>query len=395
MKKLEKLKNIEFLRFLFIILIVFGHTIHYSVYKERLFIDFAPYLKYEKCVVDTFLCVEYFFIIAGFFLFSHLKNKQDNTMEFAINKFIRLWPLLAFSIVLFGVLSLFHICEFYTYGNVLNLFFLFTVLPSGYPVNNPSSWFVCALFWCSIFLHNAYRITKPKVFNFTLGLFVFYAFTALLTWRNGDIPGTHSRILNGISGACLRAGASLGLGYFLGMFWDTISEYVKNFKIKNKIKSGLFFIGVSALEIYIFVFILYHSIFYRIHFSNDILFIITFCALFILFLCKKGLLSKLFENNISVFLGKYTFAIYIMQEVGFAIEKPFIWTNKAFVYAHPYINILASILICVSIGVLSHIFVEKKAVKAFNALVAKIRSTSGLSGGGVVFAAPKTHWGYA
>ena len=384
MKKLEKIKNIEFLRFLFVIMIVFGHIIQDCVYKSHLYSDYTLYAKYWPPAVDAFLCVEYFFIIAGFFLFFHLENKHDSTMKFAIGKFIRLWPLLAFSVILFWILSLFHIVDFYSYGNFVNLFFLYNILPSVYSVNNGASWFICSYFWCSILLYYSYRALTQKIFNLGLLFVVIYSFTVMLDWKTGQIPGGHAKIINGISGGLLRAFAGFGLGYFLGMFWDYISDTVKNFSIKNKWKSAFFFVSVSALEIYLFMFIINNSIFHKIKFNNDILFVIVFCSLFLLFLARKGLLSKLLENNISVFLGKFSFAIYIMQGVGFAIEKHFMWTNKAFVYAHPYWNIWASILICVVIGVLSHIFVEQKAVKAFNALKAKIRSASELSGGGGV-----------
>lgn len=385
MKKLEKIKNIEFLRFVFVLMIVFAHIIEFCIRRTGLYADYEVYTKYWGPVIDAFLCVDYFFIVSGFFLFFHFKNKQDSTLEFAVNKIIRFWPLLAFSIILFGVLSLFHICKFYSYGNIISLFFLYTVFaePMGIAVNNGASWFICQLFWISLFLHYSYKTLSQRMFNIIMFLIIFFSFTVILHFNSGTIPGVQMQVFGCVPGAVLRALATICLGYFVGMLWANISDYVKNFQIKNKLKSALFFISVSALEIYLFVFLINNSIFHKIHFNNDLLFIIIFCSLFILFLCRKGLLSKLLENNISVFLGKFSFAIYIMQGVGLAIEKHFMWTNKAFVYAHPYINIWISILICVVIGVLSHIFVEKKAVKAFNVLIVKTRSTSGLSGGGV------------
>lgn len=381
--KMEKIKNIEFLRFIFAIMIVYAHIIYLCVPVYHLYEDFPLYAKLWPPLVDAFLCVEYFFIIAGFFLFFHLKNKQDTTLEFSVNKFVRLWPLLAFSIIVFLLLALFHIGDFYSYGNVINLFLMYSVLiGQKIPVNNGCSWFICSFFWCCLFMHYCYRTFSERIFNILMCILIFFSFTAVLTWSDGQIPGSQTKIWGLFSGALLRGFAGLGLGYFLGMLWKNVSVVVRNFQIKNKIKSVAFFIVVSAIEIYLFVFLINNSIFHRISFHNDFIFIIVFSCLFLLFLARKGLLSKLLENNISVFLGKFSFAIYIMQDVGFAIEKHFMWTNKAFVYAHPYWNIWASILICVVIGVLSHIFVEQKAVKAFNAIKVKIRSASELSGGG-------------
>ncbi len=385
--KMEKIKNIEFLRFIFAIIIVYSHILYYCVPIYHLYEDFPLYVKLWMQRAGTSLCVEYFFIMAGFFLFFHFKNKQDSTLEFSINKIIRFWPLIAFSIILSGLLSLFHICDFYSYANVLTLLFLHNVL-IWKMTNNGVSWFVCALFWTSIFLHYSYKTFSHRVFNIIMFILLFMSYTAILTWNNGTITGAQGKIFGLFSGAFFRAFAGLGLGYFLGMLWENISEYVKNFQIKNKLKSALFFIAISAFEIYLFMFLINNTIFHKISFHNNFIYIVIFSSLFLLFLAKKGLLSKLLENKFSIFLGKFSFAIYIMQEVGFAIEKHFMWTNKAFVYAHPYWNIWASILICVVIGVLSHIFVEQKAVKAFNALKAKIRSASELSGGGVIPGCP-------
>lgn len=390
MKKLEKIKNIEFLRFLFTIMIVYGHIFYWNIARYKLYTGFSLYETFWDRCTATFFCVEYFFIIAGFFLFFHFKNKQESTLEFAINKIIRLWPLLALSIAALWILSMFHLCDFHSYQNVINLLLLNDSIIKIRAADNEHSWFVSVIFWCFILFHYLYHILDKKVFNALLAVLVFCAYTCILNFHEFPVYYLQAKVFNFISGGMVRGIGAIGLGYFLGMLWDNISNPINQFEIKNKLKSAIFFTAISALEIYLIMFIINNSIFHKLSFSNPVIFIINFCILLLLFLAKKGLLSKLLENNISVFLGKFSFAIYIMQGVGFAIEKHFMWTNKAFVCAHPYINIWASILICVAIGVVSHIFVEKKAVKAFNALIAKTRSASGLSGGGVVFAARKS-----
>ena len=166
MKKLEKIKNIEFLRFIFAIMIVYGHIIYLCVHVYHLYEDFPLYAKLWSSLGDAFLCVEYFFIIAGFFLFLKKKNKQDTTLEFSVNKFVRLWPLLAFSIIVFLLLALFHIRDFYSYGNVINLFLMYSVLiGQKIQVNNGCSWFICSFFWCCLFMHYCYRTFSQRIFN--------------------------------------------------------------------------------------------------------------------------------------------------------------------------------------------------------------------------------------
>ena len=363
-------------------MIVYGHIFYWIVARYKLYSGFSLYETFWNRCTSTFFCVEYFFIIAGFFLFFHFKEKTESTLTFVIDKFIRLWPLLALSIALVLILSMFHMCDFNSYGNVVNLFFLNDSVLRLPGLNNEHSWFVSVLLWCFVLLHYLYHSLDRKAFNILLAALVFCAYTCILNFHELPLYYIQAKIFNFISGGMIRGIGAIGLGYFLGMLWNNISITVNNFEIKNKLKSALFFTAISALEIYLFMFIINNSIFHKLSFSNPVIFIINFCVLLLLFVARKGLLSKLLENDISVFLGKFSYSIYIMQCVGFAIEKHFMWTNKAFVYAHPYWNIWASILICVVIGVLSHIFVEQKAVKAFNAIKAKIRSASELSGGG-------------
>lgn len=363
---MHRIKNIEFFRFLFAIMIVYAHIMWFCCSVFNIYIDFPLYMKLWSHCSDSFLCVEYFFIIAGFFLFFHIKNKKDETLSFAVNKIVRLWPLLALSIFCIGIISsLFKFVDFYSYSNVLNLLFLLMTCIGKTLTNNMHSWFVCVLFWCSIFYHYIGRNFNVKITNFIIGILIFYSYTQILNWNNGSIPGVHSQILNGISGGMLRGFASIGLGYFVGMFWTTIAPYVENYKIKNKLKSSILFVALSIIEIYLFVFLINNSLFHRISFNNDFIFIVVFTVLFILFLAKKGLLSKLLENNLSVFLGKFSYSIYIMQAVGFVIAKHFFWEDKIFVHSHPYLNIVYTIIVCLFIGIISHYLIEKPCIDYF------------------------------
>lgn len=131
----------------------------------------------------------------------------------------------------------------------------------------------------------------------------------------------------------------------------TLEIKYQNFEIKSKLKADLVFLTVSALEIYIFIFLIYNSLFHQISYRNDFVLLLIFCILFVSFLAQKGLLSKLLDNNVSEYLGQYAYSIYIMQGIGLAIANYFIWNNQAFVLSHPYLNIATTILICILIGI--------------------------------------------
>lgn len=94
-----KFENIEFLRFLFCIIIVYFHIFHSSILKFIEGLNSTPIYK-TLCTncSDAWIIVEFFFIMAGFFLYkSYLKNKNQTFVEFAIKKIIRLWPVFAFA----------------------------------------------------------------------------------------------------------------------------------------------------------------------------------------------------------------------------------------------------------------------------------------------------------
>ena len=88
----KKLKNIEFLRFLLAIVIVFYHFFHAGKYCfGRLFPDINILSNLSKATENGTLAVDMFFIIAGFFMFHTFKN--ISIKEFFLKKIIRLYPL--------------------------------------------------------------------------------------------------------------------------------------------------------------------------------------------------------------------------------------------------------------------------------------------------------------
>ena len=118
----KKLKNIEFLRFIFAILIIHSHILWLLLDVYQICPGLSTYTHLFKA--DGFLCVEYFFIVSGYFLYNHCVNKQSTTLDFAINKLKRLYPLFLFSYVLIYLLSLFIPITLCNHANFMNLFML-------------------------------------------------------------------------------------------------------------------------------------------------------------------------------------------------------------------------------------------------------------------------------
>ena len=102
-------KNIDFLRFVFAVIIVTLHTIGIACSNIKTF----PLIHYIRSIDKNMpVCVELFFIISGFFLIVTLK-KDLSVIQFLKNKFIRLSPVIIFTVCLFLITAIFKITKFY------------------------------------------------------------------------------------------------------------------------------------------------------------------------------------------------------------------------------------------------------------------------------------------
>ena len=134
--------NIELLRFVFAVLIV---MIHFSVFQNT---DFTT--DFLKGIKHCNICVEFFFIMAGYFLFQTINLKQD-TFDFMKHRFFRLAPLIWVYIVLSAIFSAIFHFKFSYDGNILRLFLLnnlgFAPMTGGAFCG--VSWFVSCLLYTS------------------------------------------------------------------------------------------------------------------------------------------------------------------------------------------------------------------------------------------------------
>ena len=91
--------NIDFLRFVFAIIIVYYHIFHSNIMNyvngNEVYNNLRRLCGYAGAIVECF------FIISGFFLFHSFRKKDmASVTQFSIKKIFRLWPVLAFSILI-------------------------------------------------------------------------------------------------------------------------------------------------------------------------------------------------------------------------------------------------------------------------------------------------------
>ncbi len=350
--------NVDFLRFLLAIQVVIHHqTCKWGGLKE--FTTLIP-SKFNLWLI----AVEFFFIIAGFFMFKNIKKETD-TLEFAKKRFLRLAPLVWFLLIVYIILSLFiNGINFSLDGNILTIFLMHSIGLNpgkvlGGTINGPI-WFVSVLFWSSLFYFYINKVIEKKYLNLIVWIIVAFSYGTVLHLSNFQM---HNVITKNVFYFCntglLRGLAGLGVGYFLAMLYNSgflqkCSKKVKNF--------------ISVLETLLIVFFAYYFLFCpKVPGKTTMTYIVCFSILFYLFLVKQGWVSKFLNNKYLAELGKYSYSIYIIHSAVLCTVLHTIFEQyPKFVQAHLALCFWAELLLVIFVGIIVYHYVEKPLNKYFN-----------------------------
>ncbi len=348
----EHFFNVDFLRFIFIFVIFLHHL-------------FNPnFLGFDKNSFSSFinntrlgsLCIFFYFIVSGFFL-TYTFDKNLSVIDFIKKKIIRFWPLVAFGIFVFCILGIFGISKFSFYNNIFSLFLLSNVGITFSLSNNGPDWFVSSLFFISTLYFYIFKYFKKTTYDFFIAIFVIFSFIFLLHATKGELYGHIKTTAFVFNHGLLRAFGGIGLGYFIHEFY----LYLKSLNYKQ---TPLSFFIYTGFEIYILSFLIYETMLHKMHFNNKMIIIIGFVLLFLLFLLKRGFLSKILNHKFSTFLGKYTFAIFLTH---YAVLECFtqLWFKKdiSFALTHPLLIIVITFLTSLIFAIITYHFVEVPAGK--------------------------------
>ncbi len=315
----EQFKNVDFMRFVFALLIVMFHFRMYAT-------DFVN--TYIPGVVHCNVCVDFFFIISGFFLFYTIDTKQT-VSEFAMKKFFRLAPLVWFFLGVYMLISLFiKNTHFSLTDNILRIFLLsdigFGPLTGG--IGAHIHWFIPALFWTMLGYFYLAKLVDKKYLNPLVWLMTVISYGIYFNSCKFQTGGNVTNIFYFVNIGVLRAIGGMGLGYFIH------NLYLTGF-LKNCSKIGKFII--SGLEIYLIGFLAHYLLFTsKVPCKTPLVFFIIFSMLFYLFLIRKGLISSILNKDFLAKLGKYSYAIYVMHPLTLALAKKYIHKD---IYIYIYI----------------------------------------------------------
>lgn len=349
--KMEKKRyyNVDFLRIFLVIIIVYYHFIkanYVQTWDLSLFSTLAANVGWAGSVCNATL-----FIVSGYFLCSSFLRHKEPFLKFAIRRLIRFWPVLCFAILCVAILSLFHLTKFNLGQSVLNLlaitkgFGLSTKLSNTY-----ASWFVCDLFWSSIFYYALYKILNNKFkFNFIVAILTYFG---LVLYINNPSVRDSQVIYNVFSKAFILSLSHVVLGILVHNLLNSIN--FEKFKY-NKIIITLLEAGI--------LFYLIHGCIIKKFTDNYMVMVVAGMFLFILLLLNKGYISNILNNEIFKSIGKYAFSIYIMQDIIFVFFSNYLWKQEYLVLNFPILTIIISLLSAVLLGVLTYHLIEDPCAK--------------------------------
>lgn len=354
------LYNIDLLRFLFSLVIIN----HHLFVKPFLFVTMKGQIPLLNSIwaksLKGYLGVEFFFILAGVWLGKTIESNNLDIKTFVQRKIIRLWPVLAFSILCFWIVSLFGLTKFQKYSDVLNLLFLQSnglTLSFG---DNETAWFVSCLFWVSIFYFSLYKTIQSKSFYFIVSMIVYFCFVLMINNKSGSF-NCHLKpvIFSLFNFGMIRAAAEIGLGIGLWKIFSALSEKNSEPSLTSKILYG-------SAELFLLIVIFNNLAFRHFKFANDLFLTLAIAGLILLFMLKRGGLSLALNQKFFGKLGAVSYSIYMMQEVFFVFlaKGLSVYYNK--LLTAPDSVILTVYIGCliapVCLGTITYALVEKQSV---------------------------------
>ncbi|MBR2011901.1 MAG: acyltransferase [Alphaproteobacteria bacterium] len=338
----KRFYQIDFIRFLFALMIMYGHLLAFLTikYKEStLFSSLQVMSSYSGLLI-----VFSFFIMSGFFLYHSEGFKKYDLEAFAKRRILRLWPILAFSYIPYILIGTYRV-----YPDTLNLFFVTNAAGLMQETSqNAASWYVCVLFVLSLFFFYALRHFRWEKVAFVCGIIALFGFivrgTGSTTLYKAAPIASMPFMINGM----IEGLAGISLGILIGAFLKRKLETKRIVSKKKKFLFGLF-------EIAALFFFVYHMSFHKPA-GEFIFWEILFIIIFVSFLFEEGFFSRFLNNKFSAWLGDLSYPIYLMHFPMIAVMNEYIW-QKPFLKGD--LNVLfVSIAICLLASLVADYFVK-------------------------------------
>ncbi len=344
---MTRLYGIDFLKFIFIIIILLSHLITPWALYTNTFTQ--PNGILPNAIFSSQVVIFYFFI-SIFLLISKCETNNESTVKYTIKRYLQFLPMIILNFVFAIMLYLLNVFETLNIkAELLNFIIINNMaLPlfDDYYGYNGGMWFLCVLFWASCGMHFLVRKIKPIFLNFILPvLFIISLYFNLTIW-NTDITCKCT------IGLITNATCGITLGYFLAQYYKKYNKEMHNTAFKTFL--------YSVAEICFLGLLLYISIF--AHSSVEkLLQCFLFVVITLLFIKPTGIISKFVNHKWAKFLGDITFTIYVSNIFVIYILHKFVWLKYyEILNQHPYFTITSTIIICIVFSIIIHyLFIDK------------------------------------
>ncbi len=330
-------------------MVVYFHIFHSAIMRS---VGENPIYQKLADLSDNAASVECFFIISGYFLFISIsRNPSETFFHFSMKRAFRLGPVLLFYSII-GVL-------FFSsplMSSILNVAFLQCIgLTENYKGIN---WFISPLFWANLFYFAVLKYFDKNKAAVFIAVLVYFSYLSCVTTVFG-----RTTVLGIVNLGLARALAGIGLGYLLGLTLSKINHCHLSINHQSRIWRLFVFLFVTFLELASASYLVYCFLLGGEYESRFVV-VVIFTILFVCFLYQRGLLSRALNLKIFAPLGRYSYSIYVMQQISFYLLMRSLW--KTALIDHVALCILVSLLFSVIIGIATYYLVEKPCMKLFD-----------------------------
>lgn len=322
----------------------------------------ATYLTNNFVVRQSYLFVDFFFVLSGFIITTNYIDKIDNRADFKayfLKRLVRLYPLLFFTVILYflylmvGEFVLSGLKEGHqpisTYLQELldSLLFLNSTPIFGTSQGvNPPSWSISAeiisyiIFGLGILYFKQYRLWFSLIVIALCVSFMLYSNS--YAFKNGDYG-----FVRGL------------LGFNFGVLTYLLST-------KHTVKSAIFQFPLVVLLI--LAFFMVDQI--KIELLK-LVFPPLFSVLIFVFLIEKGFLNKFLFTKVIQFLGRISYSLYLNHYLLLMVLYIVFFRILSLPITEPYstLILLISIIITVIYSHFTHIFIEQGVGKFLNKII--------------------------
>ena len=217
------------------------------------------------------------------------------------------------------------------------------------------------MLWVFLLFYYLLKNYDKKHVNLFMALLIFFCYSFLIHAKGGKINHNIQTFEFIFNVGMMRGFAGIGVGYFIAQWFRENIDAIKAF-VPNILQKLL----ITVLEFMCVFFIINNLMLHQPNFKNDMVYIVVFIIAIVLFLIKKGFVSQLLENDIWVNLSQYTYSFYMTHIVVYNILRGTFWKmHSVWIYSHPILNVVFTLILVFLLGVFTYHFVELPANKYF------------------------------